>query len=437
MGRIIEYATTIMLICALVGPVGIVISAIKYFLKRPEELSKKKKEKFVELYKDFLQNVNKYEEIAHEYYEKQEKILCNHLVYKPCWIHQKGEKLLKLNDVEIKCHEFLDKEKTLENIKAQFNKAIVPDNKQDFEHNLRKLPLTREYKDQPTFAIKTFDLNEKECKATLDVYLCSFFDFLNTSIPFQYETVYEHKNKTHEEHSQKSIRKKYDILDTTKRLSTIGISVLTIFKNIKTRSATNERSENVVETSDCRFLLHKRSADVATSPNQIHVVPAGYYQPSKIQKVETQNERNEMLKRKTDHLMLTVKREFIEEIFNVDEAITYPNETVVNELLKTYQIENVFEEIYLLGCGFSPLAMNFEILAVAVIDVNQMNMGKTEEEIHNKIKNNYEGMIELRPFKKELLEHYIMNMPTTTAPLKFAFNIIINDFDNIRNQLKI
>jgi hypothetical protein len=77
------------------------------------------------------------------------------------------------------------------------------------------------------------DFSMGDGKAKLDVYLGDYFDFLNTCMPFQYETAYEYMYKNQTEPSRNSIRKKYDLLDTANRFVSIGISALTIFKNLE------------------------------------------------------------------------------------------------------------------------------------------------------------------------------------------------------------
>jgi hypothetical protein len=320
--------------------------------------------------------------------------------------------------------EFLDKDKNFKALKRQFSKAILPNNKENFVFNAEEY-LHKKYSNQVAFAVKDFIFNENENKANLEVYLGLYYEFLNTSMLFQYETVYECMHKKCLTPSQNSIRKKYDLLDTTNRFADIGISVLTIFNNIIKNG-----------TPCCMMLLHTRSADVAISPNQIHVVPAGSYQPATITENDSQEKINDLLKSKAEHLMLTVKREFAEEVLNVDEATILRNSTVLDEILKQHKLENAFEDTYLLGCGFSSLSMKFEIFAVSVIDVNKTGIGNTEQEIIGNIKNNYEGTITLKPFNIDRLRQY-KDQPTATTVLKSAFQIIIDDYDNIVNQLNL
>lgn len=179
------------------------------------------------------------------------------------------------------------------------------------------------------------------------------------------------------------------------------------------------------------FLLHKRSDKVTTNPNQIHVVPSGSYQPATVKDGDSADLIQESLK-KAENLMSTVEREFIEEILGKEEA----DDLYDNEVLKKYGIETILKDTYLLGVGFSPLATHVDVFAISVIDSNSSNMGNNVKEIMSNIQGNFEGKVFLKPFNKHELNQ-CLQQNNASPSLKAMFRIIVNDYENIANQLKI
>jgi len=207
-----------------------ILAFIPFLLSRKKESLKEKTENFIKLHEHHKNNSIFYENIAYDFYKIKYNghLFGEYLLYKQCWVHQPQTQLLKLNDVKINYHQFVNKEKNFEILFKSFNKAIFPNYKENFKFNATKY-LEAKYHPHPTFAMKDFYMDDK--KAILDVYLGDYFDFLNTCMLFQYETVYEFMNKDKMEPSKDSLRNKYDLLDTANRFVSIGISSLTIFKN--------------------------------------------------------------------------------------------------------------------------------------------------------------------------------------------------------------
>jgi hypothetical protein len=301
-------------------------------------------------------------------------------------------------------------------------KNIFPDPELPFYENVSKkyLHVTPKYFSHPTFSFKDFRIDSKKGEASLDVYLGEYFDFINTCMPFQYETVYEHIFKNRKKPSWKSLRTKYRIFDTDNRFVSIGISCFTIITNINNK--------------ETKFLLHRRSESVSTSANQLHVVPSGGYQPSRGS--ENKEYENIKLIKPQENLLSTVVREFVEEIYGKEEFNELHN---VNKLNR---YKNMFDDTYLIGAGFYPLDTHVDIFAISIIDafdviaynskektVKKVD-GYTVEEINKVINANHEGKIGLYSFTKDEIEEYL-KVHNATPSLRTLFKYISDNFDNI------
>ncbi len=191
----------------------------------------------------------------------------------------------------------------------------------------------------------------KEVKCVNDsvefkVYETDYYSFLNTCrvLELMYETR-ERKRKLD-----------IDILDLTNRYCGIGINCFTVLKNVKVNKTSKLKQDY--------FLIHQRTNKVIESPEKIHVVPAGSYQPM------TSLDKNSLEFDKD--MSNTIYREFCEEILNTLHMKELNSFNLLKEDID-YKLLRKVAKIYYLGCGLEPYNTKMEVLALMVIDMDKIN----------------------------------------------------------------
>jgi len=413
------------IVMMIIGIIAI-IPVISLLITRPKRKFEERKKRFKELDEKLMGQSIRYEKIVRDWYKSalKGKIEGDYLLYKPNWVHQQGAKLIRLEDVKINYHTCLDRDKKFKKLQNSLSKFIFPEPKESFIENAKYLQ-QKNYFNKPTFSLKDFEMDCEKGEAILDVYLGDYYDFLNTCMPFQYETVFEDLCLRRKPSDKSPLRSKFSLLDTENRFVSIGISTLVVIRNIK------DKQKNRKITQKNMFLLHTRSSKVSTSVNQIHVVPSGSYQPVTINSESNQEEIKKALE-SVENLMSTVEREFAEEILGVYVA----NQLSDYKSLEKYKLKTMLKETYLIGLGFYPLDTHIDIFSISIIDANSSGLGNTVNEIEYKIKGNDEGDIKLHEFSKENLTEF-MNNANATPSLSSILKIIVKDFENLTNQLNV
>ena len=183
------------------------------------------------------------------------------------------------------------------------------------------------------------------------VHRTDYYSFLNTCKAL--ELLYETKEK-----KQKF---EIDILDLTNRYVGIGINCLTVIKNVRKRTDPTKKRNY--------FLIHSRSDKIIESPNKVHVVPAGSYQP--ITSIDSINQNNTASSEFNRNMENTVYREFCEEILNTNHANEINSFRLLTES-NDYQFCKKFLKVYYIGAGIEPYNTKMEILALGVIDIDEI-----------------------------------------------------------------
>lgn len=429
------------------------LGAFIMFLRKYAENRKSKRIRRFEKICSTLRKKEKtlsYENMMNKWYKKEykENFEGNYLLYKKAlcknnkWFHQREMKLIKLKSIKIRYFGIFHGS----NVNAigdepndpivaekyyQQMKNIFPEPKKSFVFNAIEY-LKKKYWSDTTFALKDFSMDYKTEKVVLDVYVGKYFSALNTCMPFQYETAYEDIFKNLKEPSRKSLRRKFPLLKTDNRFVKIGVSILTIIRNIE--SENNGTRQNI-------FLLHRRSGPVAAQEDQIHVVPSGEFQPVEID-FSLSREIIENTLNNSENLMTTVEREFAEEILGKPEVIKLGNCGV----LRKYFPKNDLDNTYLLGAGFYPLDTHFDIFGITVIDACSHILGYSLGELkhslyelnqkHKGEESFSEGKIEWYPFDEVELRNFLNNQDATLS-LKSLFELILDDFEYISEQLNL
>ncbi len=198
------------------------------------------------------------------------------------------------------------------------------------------------------FAASNIQVNDQK-KLHIDIYQTNYYGFYDTCKAL--ELMYLTKQK------KQKLRK--NILNLKNRYAGIGISCLTIFKNVI--GDNTNRYKNY-------FLYHQRNSSVMESKNKIHVAPAGSFQPitSKIS-----HHHDPLEKEFNEKPISTVYREFCEELLHTN----HMDELVSISLLQNssdYRFLEKFGKVYYLGIGLEPYNTKVELLTTMVIDFNDL-----------------------------------------------------------------
>lgn len=271
----------------------------------------------------------------------------------------------------------------------------------------------------------------KNDKIKFDVYETDYYSFMNTCrvLELMYET--REKNK----------KLDIDILDLTNRYCGIGINCFTVLKNVKLKKDSSEVYDY--------FLIHQRTNKVIESPEKVHVVPAGSYQPM------TSLDSIEKGKKFDKDMRNTIYREFCEEILNTHHMKELNSLNLLEEELD-YKLLKEKSKVYYLGCGLEPYNTKMEVLSLMVIDMNNINEGIKNQEmdeflemhpnlncdgkiandiqtLRNAINNgfgNTEGSILIEKLSKAMLEQYY-SLENATPSAREIFAYLYKNFERI------
>lgn len=196
---------------------------------------------------------------------------------------------------------------------------------------------------------------ENKLVPVFDVYKTNYYNFLNTCKSL--ELLYESK--------EKNKKLEIDILDLTNRHAGIGINCLTIIKNVRKRTDSSQKRNYL--------LLHVRNDKIMESPNKIHVVPAGSYQP-----ISTLGSFNNEIDEFNSKMINTVYREFCEEILNTNHMNEINSYKLLSES-NDYKFCERFYKVYYLGAGLEPYNTKMEVLALGIIDFDDIIEAQDED----------------------------------------------------------
>lgn len=181
------------------------------------------------------------------------------------------------------------------------------------------------------------------------------------------------------------------VFDFRNRSAFPGVNCLLILKNYFEGTNSDERKRMRDE-----FLMHFRPGTTLEAQNTWHVVPAGGHQPLTDSFVSDEDQS----------LWRSAVREFVEEVFNKEEAAKYRKSGVsfldhpeVKPIVDKVFRKDGVAKIYLMGMGLDPVTTKLEILVAIVVDWKKF-MTRAEG---LKIEANYEGKIVHRELTKDML----------------------------------
>lgn len=373
------------------------------------------------------------------YKEKYQDKICNSygLIIDKNWLRNKQIKSIDdlelLKNIKVNINNNFDKS----NIEVPILK-IFPKKKLDYTQSYIQYvkPNAQLFNGRLYAASNIFIKNNK---ITFEVYETNYYSFMNTCrvLELMYET------------REKKKKLDIDILDLTNRYCGIGINCFTVLKNVKLK-----KDSNVVHDY---FLIHQRTNKVIESPDKVHVVPAGSYQPmTSLDDIEKGKEFDRDMGN-------TIYREFCEEILNTHHMKELNSLNLLEEELD-YRLLKAKSKVYYLGCGLEPYNTKMEVLALMVIDMEKINDSISEKEMDeflemhpllnsngkiatdfqtlkyalNKdkfgkdtnISSNVEGNILIEKLSKAMLEQYY-SLENATPSSKEIFAYLYKNFDNI------
>ena len=179
----------------------------------------------------------------------------------------------------------------------------------------------------------------------------------------------------------------------------------------------------VVNDEGASMLLHRRGYDLADNRGMVGVIPSGSH--------------STFLDADTPVTFLdTLKREFAEELLDVDETGESPRRRVVEEAVDGL-IQN--DRVYLLGIGMYPTQGYFMVLALCVIDERSASVkswlsSKGATSVVETFIANYEGDIFVAPFKQKEIDA-IRRIHRRTPCLGEIIRIISENFDEVNRYV--
>lgn len=365
------------------------------------------------------------------YKEKyQDRVIDSYgLIIDKKWLDKKEIKsiddLIMLEDIDVEVDENFD----TTNIEIPHLK-IFPKKKLDYTQSfIQYVKPNAQLFNGRLYAVSSVE--SKNDKIKFNVYETDYYSFMNTCrvLELMYET--RERNK----------KLDIDILDLTNRYCGIGINCFTVLKNVKLKKDSSIKNDY--------FLIHQRTNKVIESPEKVHVVPAGSYQPM------TSLGSKEKGIKFDKNMENTIYREFCEEILNTHHMKELNSLNLLEEELD-YKLLKSKSKIYYLGCGLEPYNTKMEVLALMIIDMDNINEGIEKEEMDeflemhpnlnsngniatdiqtfknalNKENVNSEGNILIEKLSKAMLEQYY-SLENSTPSSKEIFAYLYQNYDSI------
>ena len=251
---------------------------------------------------------------------------------------------------------------------------------------------------------------------SVKLYEGEFYDFFNTSVGMGVLAAYRHASKGRVDRAQCRLRSKiWDVDDgrTVKSVAVQGYFPL----------ATLACLTVVVSDRGAHMLVHRRGNEVADNRMMVGPVPSGSH--------STFLDADGPVR-----FIDTLKREFAEELLDVDETGESPRRRTVDEAVEGLVGR---DNTYLLGVGFYPVQGYLSVLTMCVIDersasVKSWKARRKIASVTDAFTANYEGTILEIPFEASEID-VIRRLHRRTPCLGEIACIIGDHFDEIKNQI--
>lgn len=331
------------------------------------------------------------------------------------WIYS-GGRLRRLDD-EIKEEVVVSEEVKYDDwITPELRKArLLPYPSWDLLSNLRVVS-----GEGPQWSSKVFAVQSVEGSYnggfSVKLYEGEFYDFFNTSVGMGILAAYRHASKGRVDRALCRLRSK--IWDTDYGRTANSVVIQGYFA-----LATLACLTVVVSDRGAHMLVHRRGNEVADNRMMVGPVPSGSH--------STFLDADDPVR-----FIDTLKREFAEELLDVDETGESPRRRMVDEAVEGLVSR---DNTYLLGVGFYPVQGYLSVLTMCVIDerstsVKAWKASRKIASVTEAFTANYEGTILEIPFEASEID-VLRRLHRRTPCLGEIACIIGDHFDEIKDQI--
>jgi len=354
-----------------------------------------------------------------------------HLLRHKEWFYHRDGSLRLLKDVvELKAgHAFPSRRYSGGILFPEMHKAVkklvpLPAKHLPISENLLDYTGANLFNDQ-VYGVGGIEISDNKLRLTVN--RAGFFDYIDSCYGYQYDAAYQRMRGR----TRLRLKRKFPVTDFTNRHAAIGVCTFTILKDVI--GDDGEKQNHI--------LILRRGDRVSDGKGLFCNVPAGFYQPSyslaqAVNEGAPREEGEKTLQEAIDEewFLHNVVREFNEEIMDVEECSEQAEKSEVEKCKVWKMLE---KNVYFLGFGLNPLTTHFEMLTVAIIDVQSKEAKaavdfttkkKVEDFLDKHNKGRHEGEIELKPFTKAQLTFYERSRKATPA-LAQSCCIIKRDFE--------
>lgn len=267
----------------------------------------------------------------------------------------------------------------------------------------------------PVFATKSI-AGSYETGFSVKLYEGEFYDFFNTSVGLGVLAAFDYTPSSPVSSELKKLRNKiWETNDSgdSKIVTTRGYFALSTLACLTV----------VITDEGAKMLIHRRGNNVADNKMMVGPVPSGSH--SKFLDTD-----------ESVTFLDTLKREFAEELFDVDETGESPHRRIVDNLLEGLVGE---DNTYLLGIGFYPVQGYMSVLTMCVIDersdqVKDWLSTRDTKSVIDAFKTNYEGNLLVMPFEHQEVD-VLRKIHRRTPCLGEIARILSDNFDEIVKQV--
>lgn len=331
------------------------------------------------------------------------------------WVYS-GGRLRKLDDgikEEIVVSEGL---KYDDWITPELRKArLLPYRSWDLLSNLRVVAGEGPQWSSRVFAVQSVEGNYND-GFSVKLYEGEFYDFFNTSVGMGVLAAYRHASKGHVDPALCRLRSRIWTTGSDRMSNSVVIQGYFALATLACLTV-------VVSDRGAHMLVHRRGNEVADNRMMVGPVPSGSH--------STFLDADGPVR-----FIDTLKREFAEELLDVDETGESPRRRTVDEAVEGLVSR---DNTYVLGVGFYPVQGYLSVLIMCVIDersasVKSWKMRRKVASVMEGFTANYEGTILEIPFEGSEID-VLRRLHRRTPCLGEIACIIGDHFDEIKDQI--
>ena len=293
--------------------------------------------------------------------------------------------------------------------------ALLPYRSWDLLSNLRVVTGEGPQWSSKVFAVKSVEGGYND-GFSVKLYQGEFYDFFNTSVGMGVLAAYRHSSKGCVDGALLRLRNRIWGINSDRMSNSVDIRGYFALATLACLTV-------VVSDKGAHMLVHRRGNEVADNRMMVGPVPSGSH--------STFLDADDPVR-----FIDTLKREFAEELLDVDETGESPRRRTVDEAVEGLVGR---DNTYLLGVGFYPVQGYLSVLTMCVIDersasVKSWKARRKIASVADAFTANYEGTILEIPFEASEID-VIRRLHRRTPCLGEIACIIGDHFDEIKNQI--